>query len=293
LDQLPENDAPQASSENQPLETETPRPVAEDTAPPESAPLTEQFAETESGATQQSERSAPEAIPPMQQPVPPAQPERSEDTVALQAEGAEAEPAAAVAAQSSAETPEPAGKTETPAAPSIESEVAAAAEPGPRRPQAAPARPAKPSGPRLADLQPGMVMEGTVTRIEKYGAFVNLGLADRRDGLIHISELAPYRIRRVEDVVQVGSSVRARVVSVDMGRGRIALSLNDVDAMSASEASAGPSEPALTAMALAFQQAQSRRQEQEREGLPGGEVGSRKKREQEALMQKLRVGNEQ
>ena len=169
---------------------------------------------------------------------------------------------------------------------------AEAEKPEAKKPQAAPGRPEKPTGPRLAGLRPGMVMEGTVTRVEKYGAFVNLGLVERRDGLIHISELAPYRVRRVEDVVQAGSPVRARVVSVDMGRGRIALSLNDVDDGTASQASAGPSEPALTAMALAFQQAQSRREEQERSESRGGEVGSRKKREQEELMRKFRTSDQ-
>jgi predicted RNA-binding protein with RPS1 domain len=138
------------------------------------------------------------------------------------------------------------------------------------------------------------VVEGTVTRLEKYGAFVNLGLADRRDGLIHISEMSPHRIRRVEDVVNVGDSVRARVVSVDLGRGRIALSLNDVDAETAKEASVGPAEPALTSMAMAFQEAQNRQRERDERGRGGssgeGRVGDRKRREQEELMRRLQEG---
>ncbi len=157
----------------------------------------------------------------------------------------------------------------------------------------APARPAKPTGPRLAALRPGSVVEGKVTRIERYGAFVDLGLVEKRDGLIHISELAPYRVRRVEDVVRVGDDVRARVVSVDPGRGRIALSLNDVDAAEYSAQAAAPSnEPTLTAMAAAFERAYGRLREKEGEQQPNGSrqgQGDKKRREQEMLMEKFRT----
>jgi len=145
----------------------------------------------------------------------------------------------------------------------------------------------------MGDLRLGMVVEGTVTRIEKYGAFVNIGLVERRDGLIHISELSPHRIRRVEDVVRVGDEVRARVVGVDLGRGRISLSLNDVDEdLGAAEATSGPAEPALTAMQLAFERAYGRRREREGDlsHRPAREdVGARKKREHESLMNRLRT----
>lgn len=162
----------------------------------------------------------------------------------------------------------------------------------PSEPAAAPARPAKPAGPRLAELRSGAVVEGKVTRIERYGAFVDLGLVERRDGLIHISELAPHRIRRVEDVVHVGDTVRARVVSVDLDRGRIALSLNDVDAGEYTPAAPSPShEPALTSMALAFERAFGRLREERQQGesSPSREnSGDKKRREQEKLMEKLR-----
>ncbi len=152
--------------------------------------------------------------------------------------------------------------------------------------------PSKPAAPRLAELCAGTVVEGKVTRIERYGAFVDLGLLERRDGLIHISELAPYRVRRVEDVVHVGDSVRVRVVSVDPGRGRVALSLNDVDAEEYDSAAATRSnEPVLTSMALAFERAYSRLRERENGGdnaTRREDRGSRKKREHEKLMEKFR-----
>ena len=140
-----------------------------------------------------------------------------------------------------------------------------------------------------------MVMEGTVTRIEKYGAFVNLGLADRREGLIHISEMAPHRIRRVEDVVKVGDSVRARTVSIHTERRRIGLSLNEVsDNPAPQQAPAAPLEPAKTAMQMAFEEARSRRKEETEDGRPAGwgrrfpeEEGAGRADEEAAL---LRIG---
>ena len=180
------------------------------------------------------------------------------------------------ASQSEQEAPAPAEAPKTP------SETA----PGPTRPT-------KPTGPRLAELQPGKVVEGKVTRIERYGAFVDLGLVEKRDGLIHISEMSPHRIRRVEDVVKVGDEVRARVVSVDLGRGRIALSLNDVDAADYSASTAAPAnEPTLTAMAQAFEQAYGRQREKEAQRQSFGSrrgQGDKKRREQELLMEKFRT----
>jgi len=199
-------------------------------------------------------------------------PERSNNQSQSEQQPSEPEPLAAAASSAA----EPAASTETPS-----------------QPRPAPTRPAKPTGPRIADLQPGKVVEGKVTRIERYGAFVDLGLVEKRDGLIHISELAPYRVRRVEDVVKVGDEIRARVVSVDLGRGRIALSLNDVDS---EENGAVPAtttnEPTLTAMAAAFERAYGRLREKEERRKTSGpreNEGDRKRREQQMLMEKLRT----
>ncbi len=75
----------------------------------------------------------------------------------------------------------------------------------------------------IDELQPKMQLEGTVTRTELYGAFVNVGLD--RDGLIHISRLAPGRVRKVTDVVNVGDKVSVWVQGVEPDRGRIALTM--------------------------------------------------------------------
>jgi small subunit ribosomal protein S1 len=70
---------------------------------------------------------------------------------------------------------------------------------------------------------PNTVPKGKVTRIMDFGAFVEL--EPGVEGLVHISELAPQRVRRVADVVQVGQEVRVMVLAVDRNQRRISLSL--------------------------------------------------------------------
>ena len=69
----------------------------------------------------------------------------------------------------------------------------------------------------------GAIVEGEVTKIKKYGAFLQIG--DGIEGLLHISELAWEHVERVEDVVQVGQKLRVRVLQADRSRRRISLSL--------------------------------------------------------------------
>jgi len=70
---------------------------------------------------------------------------------------------------------------------------------------------------------PGTVVTGKVSRLMDFGAFVELEPAV--EGLIHISELAPQRVRRVSDVVKEGQEVQVMVLNVDKEQRRIALSL--------------------------------------------------------------------
>ena len=74
----------------------------------------------------------------------------------------------------------------------------------------------------LEDLRSGMVLEGVVTNVTRFGAFVDIGV--HQDGLIHVSELANAFVKDPSDVVAVGDVVRVRVLEVDLGRRRIALS---------------------------------------------------------------------
>ncbi len=74
----------------------------------------------------------------------------------------------------------------------------------------------------IDDLEPGMELEGRVSNVANFGAFVDLGV--KRDGLIHVSELSDQWIDNPREVVQVGQVVRVRVLEVDRQRGRISLS---------------------------------------------------------------------
>lgn len=75
----------------------------------------------------------------------------------------------------------------------------------------------------INDLKPKMQLEGTITRTELYGAFVNIGV--ERDGMIHISRLAPKRVKKVTDKVQPGDKVKVWVVDVNPEEGRIGLTM--------------------------------------------------------------------
>ena len=75
----------------------------------------------------------------------------------------------------------------------------------------------------LADLLPGMQLEGVVTNVTHFGAFVDIGV--HQDGLVHISELAERFVRDPHEVVSSGQIVQVRVLEVDTRRRRIALSM--------------------------------------------------------------------
>ncbi|MEO6447401.1 MAG: Tex family protein [Gemmatimonadaceae bacterium] len=73
------------------------------------------------------------------------------------------------------------------------------------------------------DLVPGMVLEGVVTNIVAFGCFVDVGV--HQDGLVHVSQLADRYVRDPNDVVRVGQRVQVTVQTVDLARGRIALTM--------------------------------------------------------------------
>ncbi len=76
---------------------------------------------------------------------------------------------------------------------------------------------------RIADLEPGMVLEGAVTNVTNFGAFVDVGV--HQDGLVHISELSNRFIKDPHEAVKVGQVVKVRVMSADPKTKRIALSI--------------------------------------------------------------------
>lgn len=90
----------------------------------------------------------------------------------------------------------------------------------------------------LADLEPGMVLEGTVSNVTNFGAFVDIGV--HQDGLVHISRLADRFVKDPHAVVKSGDLVKVKVLEVDLARKRIALSMRSSEPTSRDSASARP-----------------------------------------------------
>src|SRR6185436_4562509 len=76
---------------------------------------------------------------------------------------------------------------------------------------------------KIADLKEGMVLEGVVTNVAAFGAFVDVGV--HQDGLVHVSAMADRYVSDPHDVVHSGQVVRVKVVDVDIDRQRIGLTL--------------------------------------------------------------------
>jgi len=75
----------------------------------------------------------------------------------------------------------------------------------------------------LKHLQPGMMLEGVVTNVTAFGAFVDIGV--HQDGLVHISQLANSFVKDPHTVVKAGDVVKVKVLEVDIPRKRIALTM--------------------------------------------------------------------
>ena len=80
---------------------------------------------------------------------------------------------------------------------------------------------------KVSDLTPGMVLEGTVTNVAAFGAFVDVGV--HQDGLVHVSAMSDKFVEDPHDVVRSGQVVRVKVMEVDVERQRIGLSLRLTD----------------------------------------------------------------
>jgi uncharacterized protein len=91
----------------------------------------------------------------------------------------------------------------------------------------------------VKDLQPGMILEGVVTNVANFGAFVDIGV--HQDGLVHISAIADRFVKDPRTVVKAGDVVRVKVIEVDLPRQRIALSMRLADELpSAPKMAAAP-----------------------------------------------------
>ena len=94
---------------------------------------------------------------------------------------------------------------------------------------------------KVSDLKPGMVLEGAVTNVAAFGAFVDVGV--HQDGLVHISAMSRSFIKDPREVVKPGDIVRVKVLEVDVPRQRIALTLRLDDEVGAKPDRGARSEP--------------------------------------------------
>ena len=110
------------------------------------------------------------------------------------------------------------------------------------------------------DLQPGMILEGVVTNVANFGAFVDIGV--HQDGLVHISAIADRFVKDPRTVVKAGDVVKVKVLEVDLPRQRIALTMRLADELPGT-ARAGPAATSLKA-----------RQRQQSQPEPSGAMAS-------------------
>jgi protein Tex len=93
----------------------------------------------------------------------------------------------------------------------------------------------------VKDLEPGMVLEGRVSNVTNFGAFVDLGV--HRDGLVHVSELTHRWVADPREAVQVGQIVKVKVLEVDKQRERIGLSMKALESPDVAAAGRRPDRP--------------------------------------------------
>jgi len=142
------------------------------------------------------------------------------------------------------------------------------------------------------EIKEGMVLKGTVERLEKYGAFVEIGA--ERPGLVHISELAHGYIRSPEDAVSVGDEIEVKVLNVNRRRKQIKLSLkatleNPQEIVKKVKKQAVESDkeekPVPTAMEMAMREAMEKSQtDEEAQSLQSGKKGKNNNQELEGIL---------
>src|SRR5215217_6742340 len=86
---------------------------------------------------------------------------------------------------------------------------------------------------QIKDLHPDMILEGVVTNVAAFGAFVDIGV--HQDGLVHVSALSETFVKDPRDVVRVGQTVKVKVMEVDVKRQRIGLTMRRDGGASARE----------------------------------------------------------
>jgi len=132
----------------------------------------------------------------------------------------------------------------------------------------------QPLGLEWREIKKDMAIKGKVSKLEKFGAFVDLGA--ERPGLLHVSEMSHDYVRRPEDVVTLGQEVEVKVLEVNRRKKQIKLSMKALHSPPVVEQKIGeePEKPAPTAMEVALRKAMSG--EQAEEAASKGKALSRK-----------------
>jgi small subunit ribosomal protein S1 len=110
------------------------------------------------------------------------------------------------------------------------------------------------------ELAQGQIHTGTVTRLENYGVFVDIGA--ERAGLLHVREMASGYVGHPSEIAKVGDKIEVRILEIDKRKKRIDLTLMGINEIEEDENE--EAEPMMTAMEIALQRAQTQPQEQER-----------------------------
>jgi len=117
----------------------------------------------------------------------------------------------------------------------------------------------KPPDVTWRELAKDQVHTGTVTRMENYGVFVDIGA--ERPGLLHVREMADSYVRHPSDLVKIGDEIDVRILKLDRRKRQIDLGKPDPSAMLEEIMEEEKSEPAQTAMEIALQRAQSQKKD--------------------------------
>ncbi len=137
------------------------------------------------------------------------------------------------------------------------------------------------------DMKPGMVLSGKVVRMERFGAFVEVGA--ERPGLVHVSELSADYVHNPEEIVQVGEEVEVTILEVDRKKRQIRLSMkSDIEEeVEAEEEEQEPEKPP-TAMELALRKALERAESDAAEAEGNGleEQGRKERQSQDEILER-------
>ncbi len=136
------------------------------------------------------------------------------------------------------------------------------------------------------DLKPGARFHGKVTRLEQFGAFVDVGA--ERPGLVHVSEMSNEYVRNPAEVVKPGDEVEVVVLDIDRKKRQIRFSMKAVDAVSAEADEEQAEAPLPTAMEVAFRQAMQASGEAERAAAAAVQIARQRASQEELLARTLR-----